>query len=131
MGAIKCDNDRLIGIIRKRLEGATLQEIADVYGCSRENIRQQLGRAARMFRENRKYDEVIFPNIRRYMLKNKVSKYRLSEIAGVKYNSLCGWIQGKYGIPLNGARAIAAAIGMTVDEAFDMQEGDTCGQDGA
>lgn len=121
-GNVKWTNDMLIEIMRKRLEGATLQEIGDEYGCSRENIRQVLGRGMRIMKADCRCAEIIFPNIREYMIDHGISLYKMSHDIGAHYNSMGSWLKYGRDIPLGKARIIADYLGMTIDEAFQLPD---------
>ena len=121
-GNVKWDNDRLLDVIKMRINGSTLQEIADKYGCTRENIRQEIGRAKRIMNVKRHYSDVIFPNIREYMSLHDVSKYEISKRTGIYYQGLNKCLKGDRDFSLGNAFKIANLMGMTVDQAFSMDE---------
>lgn len=121
--AIKWDNEKLIEIMTMRMHGETLQQIADKYGCSRENIRQIIGRGNRIVRgEGRVNMNIIYPNIRERMREDSVTINDLATGSGIRYDYLRRLLRGKHEISLHNAFKIARFLGMTVDEAFATDE---------
>lgn len=122
-GNIKWDNEKLIAIMTMRMNGETLQQIADKYGCTRENIRQIIGRGNRIMRgEGRGNMSIIYPNIREYMRENSVSMSDLANGSGICYGNLNNVLKGRHNISLRNAFKVARFLGMTVDEAFATDE---------
>lgn len=77
--------ERLMDIIQMRLDGYTIQQIADKYGVTKQCIQQQLSIIAGNAKPRpRGIDErVAYPNLAKWMIDNKVPKYKLSGMVGM------------------------------------------------
>ena len=77
--------DRLLEMIKMRLDGCTYQEIADKYGVTRQCVQQSIANFTGKERTARKssLDRCIYPNIRKWMLDNNISMIKLSKMCGL------------------------------------------------
>lgn len=78
------NKDRLLEMIKMRLDGYTYQEIADKYGISKQCVRQSIANLAGKEGPVRisALDRCIYPNIRKWMIDNNISMIKLSKICG-------------------------------------------------
>ena len=78
------NKDRLLEMIKMRLDGYTYQEIADKYGITRQCVQQSIVNFVEKERNVRKsaLDRCIYPNIKKWMIDNDISMIKLSKICG-------------------------------------------------
>lgn len=79
------NKDRLLDMIKMRLDGYTYQEIADKYGISRQCVQQSIANFTGKERAVKKssLDKCIYPNLKKYMIGNNISMIKLSKICGL------------------------------------------------
>lgn len=78
--------DRLMDMLQMRLDGSTIQQIADKYGVTKQCVQQQLSIIAGNAKPRpRGIDErVIYPNLAKWIVDNRIAKYKLSEMIDMK-----------------------------------------------
>ena len=96
-----------------RIDGATLQSIADRYGVTREYLRQITGT-----KETCRYAKFVFPNIANWLIDNNVSVVRFCEMIYAGTNTFGNWMHGKTEPSLTSIKSILRVTGMTFEEAF-------------
>lgn len=79
------NKDRLLEMIKMRLDGCAYQEIADRYGITKQYVQQSIANLVRKEGTVRKspLDGCIYPNIRKWMLDNNIAMIELSKICGL------------------------------------------------
>lgn len=79
------NKERLLAMIKMRLDGCTYQEIADKYGISRQFVQQEIANFTGKERTIKKssLDKCIYPNLKKYMIDNNISMTKLSKICGL------------------------------------------------
>lgn len=77
--------ERLLNIVQMRLDGYTIQQIADNYGVTKQCIQEQLSVIANGRKERPKGidEKIVFPNLAKWISKNKVIKRKLSKTLGM------------------------------------------------
>lgn len=105
-------------IVTMRVNGFTLQEIADKFGVSRQNISLFLNGLSR--NRKRSCRKCIFPGLKAWMNQNNVSVTQFYESVGCwgSYPTLFHRLAGKYEFTLSEIKAVLAHTGMTFEEAF-------------
>lgn len=79
------NKDRLLEMIKMRLDGCTYQEIAERYGVTRQCVQQSISSFMGKERSVRKssLDKCIYPNIRKWMIDNDIAMVKLLKICGL------------------------------------------------
>lgn len=98
-----------------RLDGASLREIADKFGVSFQYIQQLFPARKRI---QRKYSNIIYPNIVRYLQDNRVTLTALASDCNMTINGLRQFLNGESGGTKSTIDAILKATGMKYEEAF-------------
>ena len=112
-------NEQKLDIVRMRIEGVPLQEIANAHGCSKQNICETLYRICDTGRDSLRYKKWIFPNIGKWLVANRKTLLWVSESLDISYASLNGWMMGKNRIHYGDMKRIADLLGMSLSEAFE------------
>ena len=92
--------EQMLEIVQMRIDGYTyLQQIADKYGVTRQCIQQKLSVIAGNAKPRPKgIDErVVYPNLAKWMLENRIPKYKLSEMVGMTTKCTAGITMKLYG----------------------------------
>lgn len=100
-----------------RLDGKTLQEIADHFCVSRQRIHQLLPRDSILCRPE-SYRGFIYPNITKYLRDSDKTVALFSEEIGVSVSGLRSNLTGKRTLCKSTIDAILRVTGMTYEEAF-------------
>ena len=118
-------NEKLLDVVKMRLDGHTLVEIGDKYGMPVSGILREIksiiGRDSNEHSggQARVYNQIIYPSIRARMEVREWTLVRLSEKSCVKYATLCKILYGDTQRPnIKNKRKIAGALGLRIDEAF-------------
>lgn len=120
-------------IVKMRVNGFTLQDIANKFGVTRQYVSLFLNGLSRD--RKRSCRKCIFPGLKAWMNQNNVSVTQLYESVGVwgSYPMLLHRLAGKYEFTLSEIKAVLAYTGMTFEEAFGVVEdapgGDTNGSE--
>ncbi len=95
------NKERLLEMIKMRLDGCAYQEIGDKYGITRQCVQQSIANFTGKGRIVKKssLDRCIYPNVRKWMLDNDFSMIKLSKICGLSETCI-GAVRAK----LNGER---------------------------
>ena len=103
-----------------RLDGYTIQAIADRFGTTKQNISLFLNGLASDRRRNIKKCKCIFSGLKKWMIENRVSATKLCEDIEIfgHYPKLYNRMIGKYEFTMPEIKAILAYTGLTFDEAF-------------
>ena len=120
------ENEKILEMIKMRMDGATLDEIAQKYGVSRESVRERmpifLAEAKGL---KRSYGNVVYPGIRSWMARNMVNKTSFSKKLGIDIGRLTRILKGVSDVKKSYIDKILAVTGMTYEEAFsEKDEGD-------
>lgn len=127
------ENKRVV--LEMRLAGYTLQEIADEIGTTRQNVSLFLRSLATERRKGFKPFRCVFPGLKAWMYKNRVSITQLIDDVKVfnGYQTLYRRMKGELDFTLSEIKAILAYTGLTFEEAFGVVEdapgGDTNGSE--
>lgn len=108
--------DQKVEAYRMRLEGYTLQEIADKFKCSRQYIQLELGNTGKASNVTR--SSCIYPNIFSFQRKNNINIFEFSELTGFSQPSVSRYLKGKSDPPKKFIDAVLNATGMSYEEAF-------------
>lgn len=105
-----------------RMDGYTLQEIADKYGVSKEYVRLVTPRADRAHRKT-PVESCIYPGMAKYIHESRKSYAALGHEMGVSGQNFFRWMTGKVDMPKRFIDKILAHTGMTYEEAFGREVG--------
>lgn len=101
-----------------RLDGVSLQEIADKFCVSKQYIHQTLP-AERLRSRRRHYlRKAAYPNLEAWMFKRGISNKDFSTMINVSIATVARLVSGKQGISKSTIDKILAVTGMTYEEAF-------------
>ena len=107
-----------------RMDGMSLEEIAQVMGCTRQNVYVLLQKAKENL-DNPVYkrgaNACVYPAIRKFMLENNLTAQWMSNQVGIQNTHMVQILHGKLDIRLSTARKIAAVCGLPIDVAFDTE----------
>lgn len=123
--------DRNKEIIELRRSGMAQTKIGKMYGISRQRVDQickgtkpitkhdpcHSGKTARALRL-----ECVFPNIRRFMIDNKLVESTFGELLGLSQNTVSTWLTGKAAPRKDTIDKILEITNMTYEEAFRRAE---------
>ena len=110
--------DDRVEAYRMRLEGYSLQEVADRFGVSRQFLSQILPSSQRAFSKGRNANKCIYPAIKKYMEKNRYSYTRLAIICGMSQQTLYRGLTGKNEFMKKNIDMLLDTLQMTYEEAF-------------
>jgi plasmid maintenance system antidote protein VapI len=104
-----------------RLNGCSVEEIAQRFGVSKQRISQILPRFDRSFQKTRNSDRCIYPVIKKYLLDNRLTYRRFAIICGLHPNSLYRNLVGDCDFSKRTIDKILAVTGMTYEQAFSTE----------
>lgn len=107
-----------------RLDGNSLQDIGNRFGCSREYVRQIVGNHAVETKRIIKAEKIKYPGIRNWAAENSKSIPMLAKMSGIKQSTLYrGLTHGtEVGMHMDTIKGILRATGLTFEEAFGICE---------
>ncbi len=117
--------EQMLEIARLRLQGMSLDEIALEMSCTRQEVVKGMNKLIRCLRRNRlTRTKVIYPNILRAMQLKCMSVQEVADAAQIDRITLYKILDGRTHSPrMETAQLIADALGLTVVEAFEREEG--------
>ena len=101
-----------------RLNGMSLQEIADKFGVTRQCIAQLLPASSPSFRHPTNADKCIYPAIREYMQKNRMTYSRMASLCGVTSMTIYNCLTGEVTPTKKTIDRVLEVTQMTYEEAF-------------
>lgn len=102
-----------------RLQGYTLQEIADRFHVSRQRIQVLL--PGKVEERNLNF-KVVYPNLRTFFKEHEVLEKDLSQALGVSDAAVRKWMKGADCMTKSGIDKLLAFTGMTYEEAFQRED---------
>ncbi len=123
------NKDRLLEMIKMRLDGCTYQEIAEKYSITRQCVQQSIASFAGKERSARKssLDRCIYPNISKWMLDNNISMTSVGKICGLsaKRTDTIGMkLRGGRDFKISEIKAILKESGKTFEYMFSTEKSD-------
>ena len=111
--------------IAARDMGMTHAEIAKKYGVSRQTVSQACARHCPGHFKPYTADEVVYPNLRRWLNENKVGRSefarRLGNVStGTSYQLVCDWFRGKNYPIKKSIDKILSVTGLTYEELWEV-----------
>lgn len=115
--------------VEMRLNGATLQEIANEFGCSRQYINQEFKKIYQSITTNRiqKISRIIYKGIANWLLDNEKNVSTLASMVYENYTPRKGTyfyekLCGKHNLNMKEIKKILEVTGMTFEECFEERE---------
>lgn len=125
------NKDRLLEMIKMRLDGCTYQEIADKYGVSRQCVYQAIVNFTRRESSTRvrksPFDRCIYPNLRQWMYENKITLVKLNRIIGKSLTNTertSQKMRGESDFKISEIKAILKESGKTFEYMFSTEKSD-------
>ena len=122
MSSWKLSDDDISQAATMRENGASLQEIADSLGVSRQWIGVILHGTGRVTYKPRNMNRIIYPTIRNFLEKNRMSITRFSVLCNVSHITIYRGITGEKDMLKRTIDQILRVTGMTYEEAFKEDE---------
>ena len=101
-----------------RLEGASLQEVADRFGVSKQCISQMLPTQERSYQKPRDVKMCVYPAIREFMDRNRCTYSRLAAMTGIGKNKLRRGLIGETEMTMSTINKILDVIEIPYEDAF-------------
>ena len=111
-------NDEKVEAYRMRLEGATLQEVADRFGVTREWIRALTPAPEKRGKKKRNHKNIIYPNINKFLYENRHSYSSFAKLIGMSGNAVYRALTGATSPTKKLIDRVLEATDMTYEEAF-------------
>lgn len=111
-------NEQKVKAYAMRLDGYSIQEIADHFGVSRKAIQQSIPKIEKCAINAPK--KCAYPNIKKWMCKNNIRIKDLMILCGMSYQTISRLICGEGGITKKNIDKFLEATKMTYEEAFMM-----------
>lgn len=115
--------------VEMRLNGATLEEVANEFGCSKQNIQQEFKKIYESLTSNKcqKISRVIYKGIANWLLDNGKSVSSLAAMVYDNYSPRKGtWffekMRGERVLNIQEIKKILEVTGMTFEECFEERE---------
>ncbi len=125
------NKDRLLEMIKMRLDGCTYQEIANKYGISRQCVCQAIANFTRREGSARirksPLDRCIYPNLRQWMYENKITLVKLNGIIGKSLTNTertSQKMRGESDFKISEIKAILKESGKTFEYMFSTEKSD-------
>lgn len=115
--------EQVIDMFTMRYDGCTLQFIGDKYGVSKEFVRQLVG--TEYFEKQRRVEEVIFPKVKEWMIKNHCSIRKLGALMGFKSEhatnqTIANILRGKSEMRISHVKKIHQVTGLSLEEIMEV-----------
>ena len=107
-----------IDMFAMRVNGSTLQQVADKYGITRERVRQILF----SYIAPRNEKVYAYPNISHWMAENGVTLSKLADNCKLSYNTVRGYLNGTRYPNFIFVQYILKETGMPFEVAFQIRE---------
>lgn len=114
--------DQKVEAYRMRLEGSTLQSIADTFGVSKERIRQILPGKGRSWTEDAVLSKCAYPVIAQWLFDNRLNYSEFGGLIGCSQATVSRWMNGVHNLNKPAIDKILEVTGMTYEQAFGEPE---------
>lgn len=109
--------EQLIAICIMRIDGYSLQDIADEYNVSKQHISDLLHGIISRGRRN-----IIYPNLKFWLAQDKNrNKTNFAKEVGVSKTSMMNYLKGRVDFPLNVVRKISDITGLTIEQVIEKE----------
>ena len=110
--------DEKVEAYRMRLEGATLQEVADRFGVTRECIRALTPAPEKRGNKKHNHKDIIYPNIDKFLYENRHSYSSFAKLIGMSGSAVYNALTGATTPTKKLIDRVLEATDMTYEEAF-------------
>ena len=111
--------DEKVEAFRMRLEGSTLEEIANHFGVSKQYISQEL--TIERERKRSISAKCIYPNLKNFMRQNRLTGKSFAKKTGICYPTLCRVLSGETDAHKKTIDRILEYTGFSYDQAFSRE----------
>lgn len=118
----KLSDDDIVQAATMRKNGASLKDIADSLGVSKQRIGVILRNTGRATCKPRNTHSIIFPSIRKYLNENRMSISRFAVLCNISGQTMNRAITGQTDMLKRTIDQILRVTGMTYEEAFKEDE---------
>lgn len=121
--------DNIPNMIKLRRAGWTYQEIADKHDCTKQYVHSSIAKYVDSVRSPRRssLEKCIYPNIRKWMIENRIKALHLSRICGLEDNGskiIQGKLRGESEFKMKEIKAILKESGQTFEYMFSTEDTD-------
>lgn len=110
-------DEKTMDVVRMRLEGKSLQQIADKYGCSRQNIELALKRISAP-KESKGLKACAYAGLRAWLHANNCTMRKLSMDLGIHYGTMLNYLHGQRAMKIGTINAILDYTGLSFEQCF-------------
>lgn len=114
--------DQKVEMFRLRLEGNTLQEIADRFCITRERVRQILLSTESLRIRTPELPDCVYPNLAKWLNENRYSCSSFAKKVGVCPGTVYKTLRGNDGLRKETIDKILKETGMSYEQAFYLPE---------
>lgn len=114
--------DQKVEAYRMRLEGASLQSIADTFGVTRERIHQILPGEGKSWRDDAVLSRCAYPGIAQWLFDNRINYAKFAGLTGFAQATISRWMNGTHKLSKSAIDKILEVTGMTYEQAFGEPE---------
>ena len=114
--------EQKIDAFAMRIDGYSVQEIADKYEVSKQYISQEFSRIASENVSHRK--RYIYPNIANWMIQNRINQTEMSGKIGINQATVSKYLTGKTHPSMKFIQSILEETGMPFEKAFYFEKED-------
>ena len=114
--------DQKVEAYRMRLEGSTLQSIADTFGVSKERIRQILPGEGKSWSDDAVLSRCAYPGIARWLFENRLNYSEFGGLIGFSQATISRWMNGVNKLNKPAIDKILEVTGLTYEQAFGEPE---------
>lgn len=111
-------NEQKLEMYKMRLEGASLQECADVFGVTREYVRQLTPPVETHAKRRSNYDSCIYPAIAEWLYENRYSYHAFAKLCATSIQPMYRALTGVTPLSKKLIDAILDSTGLTYEDAF-------------
>lgn len=114
--------DQKVEAYRMRLDGHTLEEVADHFGVTKQRIQQIIPPVKNSCHRKRAYKACVYPAISRWLYENRYSYTSFAKLIGVSFASVRRWFSDGGKMEKSSIDKILEVTGLTYEEAFRRSE---------
>ena len=114
--------DQKVEAYRMRLEGSTLQSIADTFGVSKERIRQILPGEGKNWSDDAVLSRCAYPGIAQWLFENRLNYSEFGGLIGFSQATISRWMNGVNKLNKPAIDKILEVTGLTYEQAFGEPE---------
>lgn len=117
--------EEILKILEMRMDGYTLGEIGEQVGVSRQRVDAIIKGILNSKASATSVNKCIYPGLKKWMLENGVTCYKMSKELGLKNNtSFVNYISGESKFTIDRIKAIIKYTGRSFEELFGGESND-------